>query len=80
MTKKIESQNFTAYDVDAESKIVITDDSKLESPTEVEPDDSKIESPTATTDDTTETPTEEPTVGLGYSKIRVPNHSRACHH
>ena len=46
MTKKIESQNFTAYDVDAESKIVITDDSKLESPTEVEPDDSKIESPT----------------------------------
>ena len=46
MTKQIESQNVTTYDVDTESTIVITDDSKIESPTKVEPDDSKIESPT----------------------------------
>ena len=41
MTKQIESQNVTTYDVDTESTIVITDDSKIESPTEVEPDDAK---------------------------------------
>ena len=46
MSKQIESQNVTTYDVDTESTVVITDDSKIESPTEIEPDGLKIESPT----------------------------------
>ena len=78
-----------------ETPPVITKNSKTESPTleptvepddlkqshhTLEPDDSKLESPTVTTDDTTETLTEEPHIGLGYSKIRVTNHSRAWYH